>query len=51
MSTHSKKVIKEIILLSLGAAMIGSSIIFGFVILSKECSRLITSSIFYPSYW
>lgn len=51
MSTHPEKSIKEIILLAFGAAMIGSSIIFGFVMLGKEYSRLITNPTFYSSSW
>ncbi len=51
MSTNSKKSIKEMVLLSLGAVIVGSSIVFGFAILGKECSRLITNPIFYPSAW
>jgi hypothetical protein len=49
MSTHSKKAIKEIVLLSIGVAMLAGAIILGFVILADESTRLFTSPIFYPS--
>ena len=47
MPTHSKQSIKESVLLFLGTAIIGSSAVFGFLILGNVCSQLIANAVIY----
>ena len=51
MSSHSKKSIKEIVLLSLGIVMISGCAGVSFLALGNLYSRVITNPIFYPSSW
>jgi hypothetical protein len=47
MPTHSKQSIKKIVLRSLGTVMIGSVVVFSFLILINVCSQLITNVFHY----
>lgn len=47
MPAHSKQPTKKIVLLSLGAVMIGSSVVFSFLTLGNACSQLITNVVYY----
>jgi hypothetical protein len=51
MSTNSRQSAKEIILLSLGTLIICGSFVYGFSALWKECSRLLSNPVIYPSSW
>jgi hypothetical protein len=51
MYTNSNQSANETILLSLSIFIVCGSIIFGFSILWKECSRLLTNPVIYPSSW
>jgi hypothetical protein len=51
MSANSRRSTKEIILLSLSTLIICGSFAYGFSVLWKECSRLLTNPVIYPSSW
>ena len=46
MSTHSKQSIKRMVLLSLSALAMGSSVILGSLVLGNLCSQVITNFVY-----
>lgn len=50
-NNNYQKPIDEILLLSLGTIIVGSVVVFSFLIVWKECSRLINNPALYPSSW
>ena len=51
MPPHSRKSLKERVLLLLGIMIVSGSVAVSLFMLGKECSRIMTNSIFYPSAW
>lgn len=47
MPTDSKQSIRKTVLLTLSAMMIGSSVVFGFVVLGSVTSQALTNIIYY----
>lgn len=51
MPIHSKKSLKERVLLLIGIMIVSGSVTVGLFMLGKEGSRIMTNSFFYPSAW